>query len=244
MIQECLGQKYVMIGSVCLQATHLVVFSTTRLSPLISNIETDVIATGFKNMIGNKGAVQIKFDLVDTSMSFINVHLHSGLNGVAKRNHDIQQIWSRFIYNRTEGSSKGSSNKVHIMPAEALETPSLPDVIIFMGDLNYRINGFKPSIMQAMGKDRYDLLIHSDQLLMERQLGNVPTELKEGHIAFAPTFKRKPFDNSSFGLKRNPAWTDRILFYCECNEEQCRLQLKSYDSNNMLDLSDHRPVFA
>ena len=46
-----------MIGSVCLQATHLVVFSTKRLSPLISNIETDIIATGFKNMIGNKGAV-------------------------------------------------------------------------------------------------------------------------------------------------------------------------------------------
>ena len=57
MIQECLGDRYFMIGSVCLQATHLVIFSTKRLSPLISNIETDFIATGFKNMIGNKGAV-------------------------------------------------------------------------------------------------------------------------------------------------------------------------------------------
>lgn len=89
MIQECLGKQYVMIGSVCLQATHLVVFVNVRLSPLISNIETDFIATGFKNMIGNKGAVKISFDLVDTSMTFINSHLHSGLNGVAKRNLDI-----------------------------------------------------------------------------------------------------------------------------------------------------------
>ena len=73
----------------------------------------------------------------------------------------------------------------------------------------------------------------------------MPSELIEGHIAFAPTFKRKPFDNSSFGIKRNPAWTDRILYYCaSSNEQECPLQLKSYDSNNMLNMSDHRPVFA
>ena len=89
MIQECLGDNYVMIGSVCLQATHLVVFSHKRISPLIYNIKTDLIATGFKNMIGNKGAVKIQFDMVDTSMCFINVHLHSGIDGVAKRNADI-----------------------------------------------------------------------------------------------------------------------------------------------------------
>ena len=53
-----------------------------------------------------------------------------------------------------------SGNKARIMPDAA--PPQLPDVIVFMGDLNYRINGFKPSIMQAMGKDRYDLLINSD----------------------------------------------------------------------------------
>ena len=63
----------------------------------------------------------------------------------------------QFIYNRMAGSV-ATKNRVQIMP----EAPQLPDVILFMGDLNYRINGFKPSIMQAMGKDRYDLLINSD----------------------------------------------------------------------------------
>ena len=92
---------------------------------------------------------------------------------------------SQFIYNRP------FSSKNQILPEV-----TLPDIILFMGDLNYRINGYKPSIMQAMGKDRYDLLINSEQLLMEKQLGNIPSFLLEGHIAFAPTFKRKPFDNS------------------------------------------------
>jgi len=48
MIQTCLGDEYVMVSSVCLQATHLVVFVRKRLSPLISNIVTDTCATGFK----------------------------------------------------------------------------------------------------------------------------------------------------------------------------------------------------
>ena len=99
-----------------------------------------------------------------------------------------------------------------------------------------------------MAQDRYDLLIQSDQLNFERAIGNIPEIFKEGEIAFAPTFKRKAYDNSSFGMKRNPAYTDRILYFCnndEAKEEnECRLQLKSYDSNNLIDNSDHRPVFA
>ena len=67
----------------------MAIFALKRLAPLISAIESDYIATGFKNMVGNKGAVMIKFNLVDTSFVFMNGHLHSGLNGVGKRNHDI-----------------------------------------------------------------------------------------------------------------------------------------------------------
>jgi hypothetical protein len=89
MIQECLGPQFIMLQSVCLQATHMVIFVSKRLIPLISNVSTDVLATGFKNMVGNKGAVKIKFDLVDKTLIFINGHLHSGLDGVGNRNDDI-----------------------------------------------------------------------------------------------------------------------------------------------------------
>mmetsp|Transcript_18561 Transcript_18561/g.21896 ORF Transcript_18561/g.21896 Transcript_18561/m.21896 type:complete len:94 (+) Transcript_18561:2-283(+) len=89
MIEETLGEKYVMLQSVSLQATHLVIFISKRLSPLVSNVAFDTIATGFKNMVGNKGAVKISFSLADKSFMFINCHLHSGLNGVGKRNHDV-----------------------------------------------------------------------------------------------------------------------------------------------------------
>ena len=57
LIQQSLGNKFTIVSSVCLQATHLVIFAHKKLSPLISEVETDFIATGFKNMMGNKGAV-------------------------------------------------------------------------------------------------------------------------------------------------------------------------------------------
>lgn len=64
----------------------------------------------------------------------------------------------------------------------------------------------------------------------------------EGKIQFAPTYKRKPGGNSEISTKRNPSWTDRILYRYE--KETCTLTQKSYDSNNLLVLSDHRPVFS
>ena len=92
----------------------------------------------------------------------------------------------------------------------------------------------------------FDVLYQNDQLYIERQLGNIPKYLQEGKIEFAPTFKRKPGHNNAYGMKRNPAWTDRILYTSSCQDshETCRLQLKSYDSNNLVTKSDHRPVYA
>ena len=138
-----------MVSSVCLQATHLVIYVRKRLSPLISDIMADTCALGFNGTMGNKGAVMVKFNFLDTKMLFINSHLHSGLNGVANRNKDIANIMARFVY--------GTAIKGQVQPKMPL-----PNVLIFMGDMNYRINGFKPSIVQAIAQDRYDLLLQGE----------------------------------------------------------------------------------
>ena len=120
-----------------------------------------------------------------------------------------------------------------------------PDLLMFFGDLNYRVNGFKESIIEAMSLDYFDVLFNNDQLMIERQLGNIPKFLEEGKVEFAPTFKRKKYDNSQYGMKRNPSWTDRILYSSKREgDEMCKLELKSYDANNLIDISDHRPVCA
>ena len=78
-----------MVGSVSLQATHLVVFAHVKLIPLISKVQTDTVATGWGSMMGNKGAVKAEFSIAGKKLVFVNAHFHSGQNGVDKRNNDI-----------------------------------------------------------------------------------------------------------------------------------------------------------
>lgn len=59
-------------------ATHLVVFASIRLIPIISNIEVDHVATGIMNSIGNKGGIGISFNVGETSLLFVNCHLAAG----------------------------------------------------------------------------------------------------------------------------------------------------------------------
>jgi hypothetical protein len=63
-------------------------------------------------------------------------------------------------------------------------------------------------------------LLHNDQLCFEMKIGRIKG-FHEGKIRFAPTYKRKPKINTELSFKRNPAWTDRILY--KYNEKECLL---------------------
>jgi hypothetical protein len=42
----------------------------------------------------------------------------------------------------------------------------------------------------------------------------------EQAIAFPPTFKYE-LSSDEYNLKRTPSWTDRVLFLCNSNSDQC-----------------------
>ena len=67
-----------MVGSVSLQATHLVVYAHVRLIPLITKVATDTVATGWGSMMGNKGAVKLEFTIAGKRFLFVSAHMHSG----------------------------------------------------------------------------------------------------------------------------------------------------------------------
>ena len=54
-----------MISSVSLLASHLTIFAHVKLIPLIEKVETDTLARGWNNMLGNKGAVKAEFTLAN-----------------------------------------------------------------------------------------------------------------------------------------------------------------------------------
>lgn len=55
------------------------------------------MATGFGEMMGNKGGLKVSFNLAETSLLFVNCHLHSGLESVAKRGEDVKNIMDKLV---------------------------------------------------------------------------------------------------------------------------------------------------
>ena len=86
-----------MVSSFALGPTHLIVFARIHLTPIISNIESDCVATGISNVLGNKGGVSISFKIGKTSIICISSHLAAGHNHVERRNEDWRKIYQALI---------------------------------------------------------------------------------------------------------------------------------------------------
>ena len=114
------------------------------------------------------------------------------------------------------------------------------DCLIFMGDMNYRINGNRKVIDKLLAADMYDVLISNDQLNISFNTNKLPKFLKEKQVTFRPTYKFDKgcdvYDTSA--KKRIPSWTDRILF------AEDNLTCLNYNSVPEIRISDHRPVYA
>ena len=67
-----------------------------------------------------------------TSVRIVNAHFHSGQNTVDTRNQDFKEIFNAFCCPK-----KSQPNQVAPLNIQNQSD----DVLIFMGDLNYRING-------------------------------------------------------------------------------------------------------
>ena len=114
------------------------------------------------------------------------------------------------------------------------------DTVIFLGDMNYRISTSDSEIVEyLMRNNQWDELVKNDQLYLEKKIKRVADGYSEGPINFAPTFKFKA-KTDNYNFKREPSWTDRILY----RSNNKILKLMNYDSNNLVNMSDHRPVFA
>jgi len=111
--------------------------------------------------------------------------------------------------------------------------------VIWLGDFNYRINGVIGAIQAAMEGNMYEVLQFNDQFYIEKAIKRVAVGFQEGEISFAPTYKLIAGKDLYMVKGRIPGWTDRIIY-----REGGALKLKSYDSNNEIKFSDHRPVFA
>jgi hypothetical protein len=114
------------------------------------------------------------------------------------------------------------------------------DCLVFMGDMNYRINGNRRVIDKLLDANMHEVLMSNDQLNGSFAHNKLPSFLVESPVHFRPTYKFNKdsdvYDTSA--KKRIPSWTDRVLYTKD------NLTCLTYNSVPDIRISDHRPVYA
>ena len=193
------GKDYVRLKTETLGGIHLIIFIKKIHKNYILNYYKEYIKTGFYGLLGNKGAVGIGFSLYNVSFFIISCHLCSGFNNNLYRNYDFDHI------------------KKNIHPYLYKY-----DIIIWMGDFNYRINKKLDEIDDILRNKDELKLFEYDQMNNEIKHRNLKCYgFKEGKVTFMPTYKYSDDEKNIIvcdSLDHIPSWTDRILY--RANEDK------------------------
>eukprot|EP01043_Picozoa_sp_COSAG02_P046148 COSAG02_NODE_4291_length_5541_cov_2.094267_4_plen_416_part_00 len=235
MVSLHLSTTYETVCAETLGATHLIVLAKRSIVKAIggvSCVRSATLATGMGNVVKNKGGVGICMRIGGTSIAFVSSHFAASQTKVKERNADFKRINEELPLDCNVPTKHG--------PGTALSDRF--DMVFWLGDLNYRIDGNRKVVEKLIKRNAEAALRNNDQLINERNRGNVFQGFREGKIRFAPTYKFDPgtdtYDTSS--KQRIPAWTDRILYKTQNDEVRTRLRLCNYDSQASLNCSDHK----
>ncbi|KII67890.1 Synaptojanin-1 [Thelohanellus kitauei] len=225
----CRDTKYVLITSIQLVGICLFVFSKETYLPYIQDVSTSVVKTGLGGTAGNKGGVAVSMTMYSSSFCFVCSHFAAGntTNNLQQRNKDFEDIQQQLIFERDK--------KIYDH-----------DYIIWLGDLNYRINEVYENVRLFINRNDFSALMSSDQLVNAMGTSQVFNGFKEGEIKFLPTYKydffSKSYDTSE--KARIPAYTDRILWWQTDNiilKDTANVEMVYYGRTEH-QASDHRPI--
>ncbi|KAI4988757.1 hypothetical protein ZWY2020_036074 [Hordeum vulgare] len=244
----------------------------TSLKPYVGDVEAAAVPCGLGRAIGNKGGVGLRIRVYDRKMCFVSNHFAAHLEAVARRNADlitfIEQWLSTnlmdphvlllnfhiFLYwTLASATSVQLHRTVNVNGNQVDEVrPDLADadMVVFLGDFNYRLYGITYDEARDMVSQRsFDWLREKDQLRAEMKAGKVFQGMREGLIKFPPTYK---FQKHAPGLggydsgekKRIPAWCDRVLYRDSraVSVAECSLECPVVCSCHGGHRGDHKPV--
>ncbi|KAL5507754.1 hypothetical protein ACEPAH_5372 [Sanghuangporus vaninii] len=220
----------------------------------ITDIRTSAIGTGLMGVMGNKGAVALRFTVHSTVVTFVNAHLAAFDEYTDRRNADFHDLSRRLVF----VSPAGTPTSEETMDQSA-ESIFQSDVLFWMvpiplsflpSDLNYRIDLPDAEVRQLIAGDlrtrKYDIrdLLSQDQLTKARLQGKAFEDFIEGEISDLPSYRFSTgvaTDANGYDMKRRPAWTDRVLYQIS---PRIRHRQAKYTVHPELTMSDHKPVSA
>lgn len=214
-------RRYGCVWSSQLGGVLLMLFVRESEYQKVKHIEGDMKKTGFGGMTSNKGAVAVSFKYSATKFCLLVSHLAAGLENVEQRHNDYKTIVKNIRF------SRGLKIRDH-------------DVVVWMGDFNYRILMSNDEVRKMIVTQEFPKLFEKDQLNQQMIAGEAFPYYHEMEVKFPPTYKFDPgtktYDTSE--KMRIPAWTDRIL------SRGTNLRQLTYGCAENILFSDHRPVYA
>ncbi|KAK9692239.1 hypothetical protein RND81_09G250900 [Saponaria officinalis] len=257
------GSTFQRVGSRQLAGLLIGVWVRNNLEAFVGDVDAAAVPCGFGRAIGNKGAVGLRMRIFDRIFCFVNCHFAAHLEAVSRRNADFDHVYRSMVFTRPSNLCNGAAgvssaghmargtNGVGVLPEL-----SDADLVVFLGDFNYRLDGISYDEARDFISQRcFDWLRERDQLQVEMEAGRVFQGMREASVKFPPTYK---FDKHQPGLagydsgekKRIPAWCDRVLFRDSrsSSASECSLDcpvvasVSEYESCMDVTDSDHKPV--
>jgi len=240
LLHEALGgpSEYELVAANSLGQMHLGLFVAVALLPHVTSVEVDGEATGLAHVLGNKGGLAVCCDVAGTSVCLVSAHLAAHQSEIERRGSDFAEIEAGVTLRRQR----------HV------DLSSRFELLVWMGDLNYRIDLEREAVLNAVRDRDWPTLRAHDQLTGERDAGAAFVGFREGPLSFPPTFKhvhgvgplpvpggpaQRLYESKKM---RVPSWCDRILW--REWPGKVAAELLSYESVPTVCTSDHTPVSA
>lgn len=225
-----LGDNYIKLANVSLQHIRLACFVRRNHYYKICKVKVGTVATGLAGVIGNKGGCGIAFDIYDNRICFVGSHLAARID--RKRLEARNQNYRDILKGLSNGFSKNGLSDIH----------HEFDHLIWLGDLNYRIEMSRDEIISKVQQNDLESLTKRDQLFEEMKLENCFVDFEEMEIRFTPTYRYNRGDRTFSEEKmREPAWCDRVLYK---SIKSSFITPLTYNACHDLVTSDHSPVSA
>ncbi|KAI0317680.1 DNase I-like protein [Amylostereum chailletii] len=234
-------EPYVIIQTENLVGLFMLVLVKASERVMLRDISITSVKRGMGGRYGNKGGIVARMVIDDTSVCFINCHLAAGQHHVRRRNADAgAMLEERTVFKDSEfltdhlpfvGGGDGSMVLDH-------------EIVFINGDMNYRIDQRRDTVVNAIKAGEYQSLIMHDQLTKEMKFNRAfrLRPFREGPLTFAPTYKydRRSDEFDTSEKRRTPAWCDRVLWRSRVPSRVEQLDYRRYEAN----VSDHRPISA
>ena len=220
--------KYQLMKEIDLVGLYILIFVRASCIKYIKNFDYQIIKTGLKGTLGNKGSLLLRFNLNDSSIAIACSHLSSG----------------------QEKNEERKSEIINVLNTSFKKYPQIKfkdyNYFFYFGDVNTRLNlTFENERLIDMIKfhpidtnSDFSTLLQYDQFFKYQKESNLIAEMDEAKIKFSPTYKYYIGLNNYDMESRIPSWCDRIFF-------------KKYSDTTplaynkcLLNISDHQPIYG